>query len=79
MLKIRGTYRHGQIVLEKSPPQLDEAPVVVTFLSEPGAEEERDSYESLCGLLPKEDAELMLRVIEEECERIDPETWQIPR
>ena len=79
MLKIRGTYRHGQVVLEESPPELDEAPVEVTFLSERAAQEKPDSYESLCGLLPKEDAELMLKVIEEECERIDPETWQIPR
>jgi hypothetical protein len=29
----------------------------------------------LAGILPKEDAEEMMRIIEEECEQVDPDGW----
>ena len=76
MLKtVEGTYHNGELTLDEPVPGISEARVLVTFLPQRGQAETRRSYRSFCGSISKEDAEEMIRVIEEDCERIDPGTW----
>ena len=77
--QVEGVYRNGQVVLDELFPDVSEARVVVTLLPENAQQHGEDTWESLSGLLSAEDAEQMLKVIEEECERIDPDGWQVPR
>ena len=64
--------------------QIDQLPIsqqrrvldYAASLAEPaGTKVPEDDLLSLCGSMPTEDAQEMIRVIEEECERIDPNEW----
>lgn len=80
-LKLRSRIRAGGILEIRAPTPLPEGEVEVELRirpaeptpllrGTPGAE-----IVQLAGILPDEDAEQMLRAIEEGCERIDPNEW----
>ena len=72
MLKaVEGRYRDGQLVLDEPVPGGIEARAIVYFpiLDPATAEPTRtDRWAAVCGVISDEDADEMLRVIEEGCE-----------
>lgn len=78
MLKtVEGVYRKGELVLEEPVPDTIEARAYLVFPVEDTGEQQRDTRLTVCGLISDQDAEEMLNAIEEGCEQIDPEGWEI--
>ena len=86
MPTIKATYTKGTLILER-PLDLPDGTEVSFELSresgpaktlrssrkvEPGTE----SWRSIVGIMPREDAEAMMQSIEEEFGKIDPEMWE---
>ena len=82
MLKaVEGRYRDGQLVLDEPVPGGIEARAIVYFpILDPATPEptRTDRWAAVCGVISDEDADEMLRVIEEGCEQVDPREWQVP-
>ena len=82
MLKaVEGRYRDGELILDEEVPEGVEARAILYFpVAGPVPEQpdKRDRWAAVCGVISDEDAEQMLRAIEEGCERVDPREWEVP-
>jgi predicted DNA-binding antitoxin AbrB/MazE fold protein len=76
-MTVIATYRNGAFVPE-SPVTLPEGARVEVVFSDQvhaTAEELRARFPEAAGVMPKEDADEMRRIIDEEFGRIDPDDW----
>jgi hypothetical protein len=79
MLKaVEGIYRDGTVQLAEQLPGIGEARVIVTFLPEKLAADAVNPWLAVSGSLPSAQVDEMLAAIEEGCEKVDPETWDVP-
>ena len=78
MLKtVEGVYRNGKVELAEELPGIAEARVIVTFLPGKPAADAVNPWLAVSGSISDEDAEQMLKAIEEGCEQVDPEGWDL--
>lgn len=70
---IHAVYEHGTLrPLEPIEGIKENAEVEITIISK---ELKRNPLDEICGIMPKEDAEEMLKIIEEEFEKVNPDEW----
>lgn len=70
---IHAIYKHGTLrPLEPIEGIKENAEVEITIITK---EPKRHPLAEVCGIMPKEDAEEMLKIIEEEFEKVNPDEW----
>lgn len=70
---IHAIYEHGVLKpLEPIEGVGENTEVEITIVTK---EFKRHPLDEICGIMPKEDAEEMLKIIEEEFEKVNPDEW----